>query len=100
MVFRRLLFTESSRKCAISFNGKAAEADFNADLCLFLEEWETQREELRSYYATQAAYRKWKDQTLAYYAATAVECVEPEELSEEVRIQKRNAYLEELYGKQ
>jgi transcriptional regulator with XRE-family HTH domain len=87
-------------KCAISFNGKAAEADFNADLCLFLEEWETQREELRSYYATQAAYRKWKDQTLAYYAATAVECVEPEELSEEVRIQKRNAYLEGLYGKQ
>ena len=32
---------------------------------------------------------------MAYYAATSVECVQPEELSDEERIKKRNAYLEE-----
>lgn len=85
--------------CAISFNGKAADAGFNTDLCLFLEDWESQREDIRSYQSTQEAYRKWKDQTLAYYAATSVECVEPEELSEDERIARRNAYLEGVYGK-
>lgn len=85
--------------CAITFNGKAL-ADFNADLCLFLEDWESQRDDLRSYCSTQDAYRKWQDQTLAYYAATAVECVQPEELSDEERIKRRNAYLESQYAPQ
>lgn len=86
-------------KCAISFNGKAS-ADFNTDLCLFLEDWESQRDDLRSYYSTQDAYQKWQDQTLAYYAATSVECVQPEELSDEERIKRRNAYLESQYAQQ
>ena len=67
-------------------------------MCLFLEQWEEQREDLRAYSMTQKAYSKWKDQTLAYYAAIPVECVEPEELSEEERIEKHNAYLQSLYG--
>ncbi len=83
--------------CAITFNGKAP-ADFNPDLCLFLEDWESQRDDLRSYQSTQAAYQKWKEQTLAYYAATAVECAQPEELSDEERIKRRNAYLENQFA--
>ena len=83
--------------CAITFNGKAP-VDFNADLCLFLEDWESQRDDLRSYQSTQAAYQKWKEQTLAYYATTAVECVQPEELSDEERIKRRNAYLENQFA--
>ena len=86
-------------KCAISFNGKAS-ANFNTDLCLFLEDWESQRDDIRAFQATQAAYQKWQEQTLAYYAATSVECVQPEELSDEERAKKRNAYLESQYARQ
>lgn len=86
-------------QCAISFNGKAS-VDFNTDLCLFLEDWESQREDIRAFQSTQAAYQKWQEQTLAYYAATSVECVQPEELSDEERIKRRNAYLESQYAQQ
>ena len=86
-------------QCAISFNGKAS-SDFNADLCLFLEDWESQRDDIRAFQSTQAAYQKWQEQTLAYYAATSVECVQPEELSDEERIKRRNAYLESQYARQ
>ena len=80
-------------ECSISFEGKST-ADLNADMCLFLEQWEDEREALRAFASTQAAYKKWQEQTLAYYAANAVECVEPEELDPETRIKKRNEYLE------
>lgn len=86
-------------QCAISFNGKAS-ADFNTDLCLFLEDWESRRDDIRAFQSTQAAYQKWQEQTLAYYAATSVECVQPEELSDEERIKRRNAYLESRYARQ
>lgn len=84
-------------ECSISFDGKSM-ADFNADMCLFLEQWEQERDELRTYASTQEAYRKWKEQTLAYYAATAVQCVEPEELDPDTRLQKRNEYMERIYA--
>lgn len=86
-------------KCAISFNGKAS-ADFNTDLCLFLEDWESQRDDIRAFQSTQAAYQKWQEQTLAYYATTSVEYVQPEELSDGERIKRRNAYLESQYAQQ
>lgn len=87
-------------QCAITFNGKAADAEFNTDMCLFLENWEEQRDGLRTYDSTQEQYRKWKETTLAYYAATPVERVEPEELSPAERIERRNAYLNSLYAPQ
>ncbi len=80
-------------ECSISFDGKNA-ADFNADMCLFLEQWEDEREDLRAFASTHAAYKKWQEQTLAYYAANAVECVEAEELDPETQIKKRNECLE------
>jgi len=84
-------------ECSITFDGKN-DADFNADMCLFLEQWKDEREEIRSYNSTQAAYQKWKEQTLAYYAANAVECVVPEELDKDTRIAKRKEYLEKMYN--
>ena len=81
-------------ECSISFDGKST-AEFNADICLFLEQWEEERSELRAYNSTQAAYKRWKEQTLAYYAANA----EPEELDCDERIAKRTAFLEKEYGK-
>ena len=86
-------------QCSISFNGKAS-TDFNTDLCLFMEDWESQRDDIRAFQSTQAAYQKWQEQTLAYYSATSVECVQPEELSDEERIKRRNAYLESQYARQ
>lgn len=83
-------------QCAITFNGKAADADFNTDLCLFLENWEEQRDNLRTYGITQKQYREWKTKTLAYYASTAVEIAEPEELDPEERLKRRIAYLNSL----
>ena len=82
-------------QCSITFNGKA-DADFNADLCLFLEDWEGQRDNLRTYGTTQEQYREWKTKTLAYYASTAVECSEPEEVDPDERLKRRIAYLNSL----
>jgi len=83
-------------ECSIAFDGKSA-VDFNTDMCLFLEQWEEQREEIRAYNLTQKAYHKWQEQTLAYYAATSVKCEGPEELDEQTRIEKRNEYLAKVY---
>ena len=52
-------------ECSVSFDGKST-AEFNADMCLFLEQWEDERSELCAYNSTQAAYKRWKEQTLAY----------------------------------
>lgn len=82
--------------CSISFDGKST-VDFNADMCLFLEQWQEERDDICSYVSTQESYKKWKERTLAYYAANAVVCTEPEELSHEERLQKRKEYLEEAY---
>lgn len=84
-------------ECSITFDGKSM-ADFNADMCLFLEQWEDERNELRNFNSTRKAYKKWQEQTLAYYAANAVKCEEPEELDPETRIKKRNEYLEKVYS--
>ena len=85
-------------ECSISFDGKST-AEFNADMCLFLEQWEEERSELRAYNSTQAAYKRWKEQTFAYYAANAVKCTEPEELDRDELIARRTELLEKEYGK-
>ena len=85
-------------ECSISFDGKSM-AEFNADMCLFLEQWEDERSELRAYNSTQAAYKRWKAQPLAYYAANAVKCTEPEELDRDELIARRTELLEKEYGK-
>ena len=82
--------------CSLTFNGKNANAGINADMCLFLEDWENQRDSVRTYETTQHAYRNWKEKTLAYYTPTLVESVEPQELNEDERIKKRIEYLNSL----
>ena len=84
-------------ECSVSFDGKST-AEFNADMCLFLEQWEDERSELRAYNSTQAAYKRWKEQTLAYYAANAVKCTEPEELDRDELIARRTELLETIFG--
>lgn len=85
-------------ECSITFKGREPNAEFNTDICLVLEDWEDERDNVRSYYHAQSTYRKWQEQALAYYAPCTLESVEPEELSDEERIRKRNAYLEKMYA--
>ena len=61
--------------CTISFNGKD-QAKYNADMCLFLENWADERKR-RMYHKEE--YEQWQKDTLAYYAANPVtEKPEPE----------------------
>lgn len=80
---------------AIKFAGKSANAESNADMCLFLEAWQNERESYRTYEHDLSAYNDWKEQNLSYYAVTPLDMVEPEELDEDERLKRRNAYLEE-----
>ncbi len=86
--------------CSITFNGKNMSADHNADMCLFLENWEDERDNVRSYYHDHEDYEKWQDETLAYYAASAVTAKEPEKLDRLERIKRRNAFLENQIAEQ
>ncbi len=53
-------------ECSLKFDGKA-KTDFNADMCLFLEDWKDAKED-----CSQEAYEEWKDKTLAYYSRLSV----------------------------
>ena len=68
-------------------------------MCLFLEPWGDERSELRAYNSTQVAYRRWREQILAYYSANAVKCTEPEELDRDELIARRTELLENGYKK-
>lgn len=78
-------------QCSITFDGKDKSADQNADICLFLEEWQNNRESFQDYMISKEAYENWKDKTLAYYASQGVEVTELEELDETERLKRRNA---------
>ena len=54
-------------ECSISFDGKSM-AEFNADMCLFLEQWEDERSELRAYNSC-LLYTSWRASLSGSYAA-------------------------------
>ena len=85
-------------ECSITFNGKDMSASENADMCLFLEEFNENREEYASYRHTAKSYQDWKDKTLAYYSTIPLSEKAQEELSEEERIKRRNAILNKQFG--
>ena len=80
-------------QCSITFDGKDKAADLNADICLFLEEWENNRESFKEYGMSKSSYEAWKDKTLAYYASQGVEMSELEDLDEDERIKRRATLL-------
>ncbi len=82
--------------CSIRFNGNQQDAEFNSDICLFLESYRDERERLDTYWSDRAQYDAWIDQQLAYYAAIKLKTAEKEELSYEERIRRRD----ELVAKQ
>lgn len=60
-------------ECSITFNGKDKSADFNADMCLFLEEFAEYREEYQNGRIGAKRYKELQDKDLAYYSASLVE---------------------------
>ena len=78
-------------QCSITFDGKDKSAEQNADMCLFLEEWENNRESFQHYCIAKDVYEDWKDKTLAYYASQGVEIKEPENLDTKERLKRRNS---------
>ena len=85
-------------QCSIRFDGKRKD-EYNGDMCLFLEEWRDERENYIGYRHSPETYEKWKEKTLAYYSMLPVKLTEPEELTDMERVQRRNEYLERIYGK-
>ena len=85
--------------CSLTFNGKNMDAEHNADMCLFMENWERERENVRSYYHDKESYEKWQDRTLAYYGSSALTVKEFEELDHRERLRRRIDYLNSLYPK-
>lgn len=86
-------------ECAITFNGKDISTELNQDLCLFLEEFEDKRNEVKDYQTSLESYQKWQDKTLAYYANAKLTEKETEEISNEERIQRFQKIMNERYGK-
>lgn len=80
-------------ECSISFNGQQ-DAEFNSDLCLFLERWAEERENFRTYFSSLDSYSRWKAETLAYYSNSELESDEPQALDYETLMKKRKEYLE------
>ena len=56
-------------------------------------------EKVRDYQADYESFRKWQDKTLAYHSGFKLEEKEIEELSEDERIRRFQAIMNERYGK-
>ena len=82
-------------RCSITFDGQEQNADYNADICLFLEEYQAFREKRQTYWISQDAYADWQNKHLTYAAPTALSDREPEEIDEMTRIKLRDQLIEE-----
>lgn len=69
-------------ECSITFDGKSP-AENNADMCLFLEDWEDEREERRQGKYTKRAYSVWQESTKAYYGSLNLECADFDDYKED-----------------
>lgn len=61
--------------CSIWFDGYRRGAGLNAQMCLFLESWQHQRQLLLGGWTTLQKYELWKAQTLAQQEKTPVLCL-------------------------
>ena len=86
-------------ECTIKFNGKDRAATLNQDICLFLEEFERQREAVSIYQTEYEVFRKWQDKTLAYHANYKLEEKEVKTLPFEERMKRFQEIMNERYGK-
>lgn len=77
--------------CSLIFDGKNTEAEYNQDLCLFLERYARERLCLETYFTSQEFFDRWLDMELAYYSSTMLSDKPVEKLTTTERLQRRNA---------
>ncbi|MCF0128386.1 MAG: helix-turn-helix transcriptional regulator [Pseudobutyrivibrio sp.] len=59
--------------CSLKFNGNEKSADLNADFCLFLERYASEKEDLEEKHSNPEYFERWFDTELAYYAKASLE---------------------------
>lgn len=87
--------TDGEWKCSITFDGQDQAADYNSQLCLFLEDYANHREQFDTYWISPEAYEEWQNRQLAYLASSGLPDKETENLNDEERLQKRNQLMEQ-----
>ena len=87
-------------ECTLKFNGKDRDATLNQDICLFLEEFERQREAVRIFQTDYENFLKWQDKTLAYHSGYKLEEKEIKTLPFEERMRRFQEIMNERYGKE
>ena len=76
--------------CSLRFDGHNKDAEFNADLCLILEDFAHQRQMVETYWSDPDSFDAWLERKLAYYSSANLVDREVEVLSNMERIQRRN----------
>ena len=76
--------------CSLRFDGHNKDAEFNADLCLILEDFAHERQMLETYWSDPDSFDAWLERKLAYYSSANLVDREVEVLSNMERIQRRN----------
>ena len=79
--------------CSLTFDGNDQTAEHNSDLCLFLERFAEEQERVETYWTDQAYFDRWFDQELAYYTGVKLPDKEPEDLTPEERMKRRNELI-------
>ena len=76
--------------CSLRFDGHNKDAEFNADLCLILEDFAHERQMVETYWSDPYSFDAWLERKLAYYSGANLVDREVEVLSNMERIQRRN----------
>ena len=76
--------------CSLRFDGNNKDAEFNADLCLILEDFAHERQMVETYWSDPDSFDSWLERKLAYYSGANLVDREIEVLSNMERIQRRN----------
>ena len=84
-------------KCSLTFDGKDAQADDNANMCLLMEQWAETKEKRRICQISQKEYEEWQKKILLFCGTRTVHYENPQEIPEEERIRRYNDYLRGLY---
>ena len=76
--------------CSLRFDGHNKDAEYNAALCLILEDFAHERHMVETYWSDPESFDAWFERKLAYYSDTSLVDREVEVLSSMERIQRRN----------
>ena len=87
--------TDGEWKCSVTFEGQDITADYNSQICLFLEEYANCREKLETYWISRESYEDWQNKQLAYYASSGLQESEIEKIDDTTRLKKRNELMRE-----